>query len=98
MSKKILLSIFITFLIINSAKGDRLDEMFFIGKMESYNKNFTLFFKTREKAVLAKGENYNYVTDYPQDLYIYDQESKKSSRITLMAFYLLLLWAYHKSF
>ena len=79
MSKKILLSIFITFLIINSAKGDRLEEMFFIGKMESYNKNFTLFFKTREKAVLAKGENYNYVTDYPQDLYIYDQESKKSS-------------------
>ena len=79
MSKKILLSIFITFLIINSAKGDRLDEMFFIGKMESYNKNFTLFFKTREKAVLAKGENYNYVTDYPQDLYIYDQESKISS-------------------
>ena len=56
-----------------------LDEMFFIGKMESHNKNFTLFFKTREKAILARGENYNYVTDYPQDLYIYDNKSKKSS-------------------
>ena len=78
MSKKILLSIFITFLIINSAKGDRLDEMFFIGKMESYNKNFTLFFKTREKAILAKGEEYNYITEFPQDLYIYDNKSKKS--------------------
>ena len=32
MSKKILLSIFITFLIINSAKGDRLDEMFLLEK------------------------------------------------------------------
>ena len=35
--------------------------MFFIGKMNSHNKNFTLFFKTREKAILARGENYNYV-------------------------------------
>ena len=37
-----------------------------------------LFFKTREKAILAKGEELNYVTDYPQDLYIYDNKSKKS--------------------
>jgi len=59
-------------------KTDTLDEMFFIGKMDSHNKDFTLFFKTREKAILARGENYNYVTDYPQDLYIYDNKSKKS--------------------
>tara|TARA_B100001142_G_scaffold315680_1_gene354594 strand:+ start:3518 stop:4015 length:498 start_codon:yes stop_codon:yes gene_type:complete len=56
-----------------------LENMFFIGKMVSHNKNFTLFFKTREKAVLAKGENYNYVTEYPQDLYIYDNKLKKAS-------------------
>ena len=30
-------------------------------------------------AVLARGEDYNYVTDYPQDLYIYDNKSKKAS-------------------
>ena len=46
--------------------------------MDSHNKNFTLFFKTRDKAILARGKNYNYVTDYPQDLYIYDNKSKKS--------------------
>ena len=50
---------------------------FYIGKMESYDKDFTLYFKTRGKAVLARGENYNYITDYPQDLYIYDHKTKK---------------------
>ena len=40
--------------------------------MQSYDKDFTLYFKTREKAILAKGENFNYINDYPQDLYIYD--------------------------
>ena len=79
MLKKILFITFIISISFNPAKADRLDEMFFIGKMDSYNKNFTLFFKTREKAILAKGENYNYVTDYPQDLYIYDHKLKKSS-------------------
>ena len=78
MLRKILLIIFSTFIIFSSVKADRLDKMFFIGKMESHNKDFTLFFKTREKAILARGENYNYVTDYPQDLYIYDNKSKKS--------------------
>jgi len=55
------------------------EKYFYIGKMDSYNKNFTLFFKTREKAILARGEEYNYITDYPQDLYIYDNKTKKSS-------------------
>ena len=47
--------------------------------MNSHNKNFALYFKTRDKAVLARGENFNYVTDFPQDLYIYDYKSKTSS-------------------
>ena len=55
-----------------------LDEIFYIGKMESHNKDFVLFFKTREKAILAKGEEFNYITDYPQDLYIYDRKTKKT--------------------
>tara|TARA_Y100000590_G_scaffold146315_1_gene168148 strand:+ start:54 stop:596 length:543 start_codon:yes stop_codon:yes gene_type:complete len=52
------------------------DDYFFIGKMESYNNDFTLYFKSREKAILARGENNNYINDYPQDLYIYDHKAK----------------------
>ena len=55
-----------------------LDEIFYIGKMDSHNNDFVLFFKTREKAILAKGEEYNYITDYPQDLYIYDRKLKET--------------------
>ena len=48
-----------------------------IGKMLSHDKEFTLFFKTRDKAVLAKGKNFNYITDYPQDLYLYNNKTEK---------------------
>ena len=51
--------------------------IFHIGKMDSHNKNFVLFFKTRKKAILAKGEEFNYINDYPQDLYIYDRKTKE---------------------
>ena len=46
--------------------------------MNSHDENFSLYFKTREKAILARGENFNYVTDYPQDLYMYDYKTKTS--------------------
>ena len=55
-----------------------INEIFHIGKMDSYNNNFVLFFKTREKAVLARGEEFNYITDYPQDLYIYNRKTKET--------------------
>ena len=55
-----------------------LDEIFYIGKMNSHNNDFVLFFKTREKSILARGEQFNYITDYPQDLYIYDRKTKKT--------------------
>ena len=45
--------------------------------MQSYHKEFTLYFKTREKAILARGENSNYINDYPQDLYIYNHITKE---------------------
>jgi len=47
-----------------------LDEVFNVGKMLSHDHKFTLYFKTREKAILARGIEFNYITDYPQDLYI----------------------------
>ncbi len=55
-----------------------IEEVFNIGKMISHDKKFTLFFKTRDKAVLAKGENFNYITDYPQDLYLFNNNTEKT--------------------
>ena len=51
-----------------------IDNYFYIGKMDSHNKDFTLFFKPRDKAILAKGKNSNYINNYPQDLYFYDNK------------------------
>ena len=78
--KKLLLVIFI--LIYPNFSFSEIGEpnygkYFYIGKMKSYHDKFTLYFKTREKAVLARGKNSNYITDYPQDLYIYDHSTKK---------------------
>ena len=54
-----------------------------IGKMLSHDEKFTLFFRTREKAILAKGKEINYIKDYPQDLYIlYHGSGKVSPMIT----------------
>ena len=56
-----------------------IDNLFHIDQMNSHNKNFALYFKTREKAILARGENNNYINDFPKDLYIYDYKTKSSS-------------------
>jgi len=65
---------------ISPVKQD-FEEIFNIGKMLSHDDKFTLFFKTREKAVLARGEEYNYITDYPQDLYILYNDTGKADPI-----------------
>jgi len=56
-----------------------VEEVFNIGQMLSHDKKFTLFFKSRKKAILARGEEFNYIIDYPQDLYILNNETKKMS-------------------
>jgi len=67
---------------ISPVKQD-FEEIFNIGKMLSHDDRFTLYFRTREKAVLAKGEEFNYITDYPQDLYIlYNDTGKINPVIT----------------
>ena len=79
--KALLVFIFLLLLTQNSNSESNLakvDDIFYIGKMDSHNNNFVLFFKTRKKAILAKGEEFNYITDYPQDLYIYDKKTKKT--------------------
>ena len=57
------------------------EDFFYIGIMKSYNNDFTLYFKTRSKAVLARGEEFNYITDYPQDLYIYNNHTKSDESL-----------------
>ena len=56
-------------------------EVFNVGKMISHDDKFTLYFRTREKAVLARGEKFNYITDYPQDLYILYNDTGRTNPI-----------------
>ena len=82
--KKIFILLFISFypsLLIAESDYKNYEEYFFIGKMNSHHKKFTLYFKTRKKAILARGEKFNYITDYPQDLYLYDHLTKKDYAI-----------------
>ena len=62
---------------ISPVKQD-IEEIFNVGKMISHDNKFTLYFRTREKAVLAKGEEFNYITDYPQDLYILNNDTGRT--------------------
>ena len=67
---------------ISPIKND-FEEVFNVGSMNSHDNRFTLYFKTREKAVLARGEEFNYINDYPQDLYIlYNETGKTNPLIT----------------
>ena len=80
---RVILSIIFIFLFskITIANGNEflVDELFHIDHMNSHNKNFALYFKGRENSILARGENNNYINDFPKDLYIYDYKTKSSS-------------------
>ena len=65
---------------ISPVKKD-FEEVFNVGEMNSHDNKFTLYFKTREKAVLARGEEFNYITDYPQDLYILNNDTGSASPV-----------------
>ena len=81
--KKIIELTIILILSINylHAKDDlsTVDNLFYLDQMNSHDENFALYFKTREKAILAKGESSNYINDFPKDLYIYNYKTKESS-------------------
>ena len=55
--------LFLSFIQFTSAKDIEFtpNDLFHIDKMNSHNNNFALYFKSREKPVLARGENYNYI-------------------------------------
>ena len=67
--KKLYLIILLQFLIQNLSSANEnlysVDNLFHIDQMNSHNDNFALYFKMREKAILAKGEDSNYINDYP---------------------------------
>jgi len=65
---------------ISPIKKD-FEEVFNVGKMISHDDKFTLYFRTREKAVLARGEKFNYITDYPQDLYILYNDTGRTNPV-----------------
>jgi hypothetical protein len=65
---------------ISPIKQD-FEEVFNVGKMISHDDKFTLYFRTREKAVLARGVEFNFITDYPQDLYILYNDTGKTMPI-----------------
>ena len=73
----------ISFIFTNNAlakdESFLIDDLFYIDHMNSHNKNFALYFKGREKSILARGEESNYINDYPKDLYIYDYKTQISS-------------------
>ena len=81
--KKFIITLFFLIFISSSVIAENIESsantFFHIGQMNSHNKNFALYFKTRDKAILARGENSNYINDYPKDLYIYDYKTKSSS-------------------
>ena len=81
--KKLFIYIFLTFLISGTSFSKEnlssIENLFFIDQMNSHDENFALYFKPREKAILAKGEVSNYINDYPKDLYIYDYKTEVSS-------------------
>ena len=57
------------------------DDLFHLDQMNSHNEDFALYFKGREKSILARGETTNYINDFPKDLYIYDYKTKVSSAL-----------------
>jgi hypothetical protein len=79
---KLIINLFLLIFVSNFSLAENqefsVDSFFHIGQMNSHDKNFSLYFKTRENAILARGENFNYVTDFPQDLYIYDYKTEVS--------------------
>ena len=87
-----LLIYFILFFLFFNIKGnsdetlpvkENFEEVFNVGTMISHDDKFTLYFRTREKAVLARGEEFNYIKDYPQDLYIlYNDTGQTNPLIT----------------
>ena len=76
--------IFFTFFINSTTNSNEMspskldyEQVINIGKMKSHDNKFTLYFRTREKAVLTRGVEFNYIIDFPQDLYYLRHDTGK---------------------
>ena len=52
--------------------------------LEKWNliiRNLLYILRLDEKAILARGKDFNYITDYPQDLYIYNHDTKSDESL-----------------
>ena len=87
-----LIFIFIT-KVYSQDKFFQPEDLFHIDHMDSHNKEFSLYFKGREKSILARGEIDNYINDYPKDLYIYNHSTKSSSPLAKIEFSLTLKYS-----
>ena len=58
----ILIVIFFSNFSYAEISNETRNKYFYVGKMKSYNSQFTLYFKTRDKAILARGEDTNSVS------------------------------------
>ena len=87
--KKLLLYFTLFFLFFNiEGNSDEIlpvkenfEDLFNVGTMISHDDKFTLYFRTRERAVLTRGEEFNYINDYPQDLYILNNDTGRTSPV-----------------
>ena len=77
--KYLLITIFTFFINVGLSaeiSHENFGKLFNVGTMKSHDNEFTLYFKSRKKSVLARGKRKNYIKDYPQDLYIYFHKTK----------------------
>ena len=77
--KYLLITIFTFFINISLSaeiSSENFEKLFNVGTMKSHDNEFTLYFKSRKKSILARGVRENYIKDYPQDLYIYFHKTK----------------------
>ena len=59
---------FLTNFVYSQDKFFKPDDLFHIDHMDSHNKEFTLYFKGREKSILARGEESNYINEIDPNL------------------------------
>ena len=55
-------SFFINISLSAEISHEKFDKLFNVGSMKSHDNEFTLYFKSRKKSILARGERENYLS------------------------------------
>ncbi len=77
-------SFFINISLSAEISHENFDKLFNVGTMKSYDNEFTLYFKSRKKSILARGERENYIHETKRDLPLisYEWFPKEAKKIT----------------